>query len=298
MPIREPIVQNIVPKEVEKPIPVRVLGQTRTKSENTNQPVTNVVNPPAESGQAAESVRLSPQLTALARKEQAYRHREQALKAREKELELKLLDADKYSQLKDKLNSKDYSEAEALGLDYDAYVQYKLNQANGEDPNAQALKKLENEIEALKKAKEENAVEEYEETVAAYKSEIMKLVESDPAFSKIKKSGKQDAVLQLIIDSWEEDDLEMSVGQACKDVESYLGEEAKKWASLVDEPKVSGGAGPGPLPPPRLGSRTLTQQMQPAGVMPQAAKSLQHLSESERYAEARRRVLERRQQGR
>lgn len=294
MPTQQPIVNTMIPREVEKPIPTRTVT---TKAQNINQPGNSVVSPAAVSAAPAESVKLSPQLSALARKEQALRQERAAFLEEKKSLEARLAEAEKYSQLKSKLESKDFSQMEELGLTYEEFTKYLLDKQNGEDPNAQKFKTLEDELQAVKKAQEDKAAQEYEETVAEYQKEIAKLVESSSDFPATKKAKKEDAVLKLILDSWEEDGEELTVEQACKDVEEFLKQEAKNWASLIEEPKVSGAAGPGPLPPPRVGSRTLTQNMQPPSGQQVPAKSLQHLSESERYAEARRRVEARRQQG-
>lgn len=304
MPTHEALVNTMIPQTAEKPLPVRtVITRAPMRSQNINQPRTNVDPVAADSATTADSVRLSPQITALARKEQAFRQREQAFKEREKALEAKLAEADQYSQLKDKFKAKDFSEAEALGLTYDEFTQYKLNQTNGEDPNAQAIKALESKIEALSKGQEEKATQEYAETVAAYKKELTSMATSDPAFAKVKAftdvgaDGKEfsgvDIATQFIVDSWEQDSEEVTVEEALKLTNDLIREKAKKWASLLDEePKVSGAAGPGPLPPPKQGTRTLTQQMQPTGTERRQQKSLQHLSESERYVEARARALE------
>lgn len=293
MPTREAIVDSVLPKAVEKPIPTRTVT-TRLQRPNINQENIVKSSPAAEvPAKPEESVRLSPQLSALARKEQAFRQKELALSEREKAIEAKLAQADRYSQLEAKFKSKDFSQAEEMGLDYEGYTKWLLDKQAGEDPQSEKYKALEEKIQALEKSQEEKASAEYEETVAEYKREIDQLVETSPDFPKIKKAAKQDAVLQLILDSWEEDSLEMTVDQAAKDVEIYLGEEAKKWASLMEEPKPV--VEEQKLPSPKIGSRTLTQQMQPSGIEKVAQKSLQHLSESERYEEARRRVLARRQ---
>lgn len=290
MPVNTPIVDSLIPREVTKPIPTRTINSSTTRP-NINQAPNIKSSPAAESIVTEESVKLSPQLTALARKQQAHRQREQALDQREKDLEARLAEAEQYSQLKTKLSSKDFSSAEALGLTYQEYTEYLLNKQAGEDPEGQRFKALEDEIQALKKGNEEKANQEYEETVAEYKSEIAKLVAESPDFPKTKKAQKEDAVLQLILDSWEEDGLQLSVDEAARDVEAHLTEEAKKWASLMDEPVKEEVK----LPPPTMGSRTLTQQMAPAGIEKQPARSLHHLPDNERFAEARRRMLERRQ---
>lgn len=301
MPTIEPVSDSLIPKTAEKPIPVRTVS-TREVPRNVKQPSTPVDQKVADSTIPAESVKLSPQVTALARKEQAYRQREQALKQREADLEAKLADADKYSQLKAKLSTKDYSEAEALGLDYEGYVEYKINQTNGEDPTAEKFKSLEAEIQALKTRTEESATQEYEETVAEYRKELKSMADSNPEFSTVKRftetdqDGKEisgvDVALQLILDSWEEDQEEVTIDDALKLTKEFLVERAKRYAALVEEPKPEVEAQR--LPPPRQGSRTLTQQLQPSGIERKPERSYQQMSESERYAEARRRVLERR----
>lgn len=298
MPTIEAIVNTMLPNDVPKPIPVKVQVTrpgSRPKpqqSQNINQASTNVEARAADSAQTADSVKLSPQITALARKEQALRHRDEALKERERQLEARLAEADKYSQLKSKIAAKDYSEAEAAGLDYDGYTQYKLKRAEDQDPREDAVKTLSAQVEELKRGLEESAKQEYEETMAEYSREIARLIETRGTdFPRIKKAGRQDAVKQLIQDTWEEEDKYLSVEDAAKRVEKFLTEEAKKWASLndLDLPPAE------PQAQPERGSMTLSNQMLPSATSARPHKSLQHMSDAERYEEARKRVLARRQ---
>lgn len=295
MPTREQVTNVIVqPKEIA-PIPERIV-QTRAvpRTQIPHQAITTEAPPVAESTTPEESVKLSPQLSAIARKEQAFRQREATLKQREKDLEAKLAKADQFDQISTKFAAKDYSEAEKLGLNYQEFTKYELDKLGAEDPQAKALKKLEAEIQALKTTQEESISQGFEETVSEYKKEILKAVTDNPEFSSIKELKREDAVLQLILDSWEEDKEEVTVEQACKDIEEFLIEQGKRFSAL---PKLK----PAPveerkLPPPRPTVKTLTNQMQPQGNEARPTVSLQTLSESERYAEARRRALARRQQ--
>lgn len=292
MPTREPIVNTLIPQKVEQPIPTRTISTKPPKVQIKDQ--TTTIKEDTAASVSEESVKLSPELSALARKEQAFRQREQAMKDRELLFEEKLKKADQFDKLKDKLSSKDYSEAEALGLNYDEYVQYKVDKLNGEDPQASKIKELEDKITALQKGTEESAAQAYEDTVKEYKKEIGALIESNPDYPSIKHLKREDAVLQLILDSWEQDGEEVTIAQAAKDIENYLKEEAKKWEPLLKTPDE--GAEKKALPLPKTGLKTLTQQIT-AGSETRPLKSLQFLSESERYAEARRRVLERREKG-
>lgn len=301
MPTREAIANTIIPQKVEAPIPTR----TVTTRAVPKQPVAKIEDQPntvrsdaaAEPATTEESVKLSPQLSALARKEQAFRQREQALKDREKQVADDLELAKKYKELKEKLTAKDYSEAEALGLNYDEYAKYKVDKLNGEDPNQEAMKKLTEEIEALKKAREEDAERSFEDTIKEYKKEISSLTDSTPEFQSLK--GKyEEHILQNILDSWETDGVEVTIAQSAKDVLEHLKAEKAELDSLFKTPETApeAGADKKSLPPPKPGLKTLTQQIT-TGSEKRPLKSLQHLSESERYAEARRRVLERREKG-
>lgn len=297
MPTKEAIVDSVIPREVEKPIPVRTIStRTGPKINNSYQPNTDRSDQGADSPISAESVKLSPQLSALARKEQAYRQREQVLKQREKDLETKLADAEKYSQIKSKIGSKDYSAAEEeLGLNINSYTDYELNKLKDKNPQDEKLSALEAEVQALKKGKEEDAQKQYEDTVAEYKKDISTFIDSNPEFASLKKAGAEGHVLQHILDSWSEDGKELSIDEAAKDIKNFLKEEKKKFDSLFEEQSTEVVAENRSLPPPRVGSKTLTQQMTPGPSEKKPVKSLQFLSESERYAEARRRVLARKE---
>jgi hypothetical protein len=298
MPIKEAIANTVLPQDVPKPIPVRTIS-TRTirpQPQIGNQAGPNVDPSTAASVTTEESVRLSPQLSALARKEQAYRQRELALKQREKDLEAKLAKSDQFDSLSTKLGAKDYSEAEKLGLDYEGYTKYLLDKQAGEDPQTQKFKALEAEIQALKKSQEDKDSALYEDTVGEYKTEIASAVSSNPEFSSIKELKAEGHVLQLILDSFEEDKIEMSVEEACKEIENALIEQGKKFSSLPKLKTATSEEEARRLPPPKP-TRTLSNNMQPTATPAIAPrKSYQHMSESERYAEARRVVLARRQQ--
>lgn len=298
MPTFEAIAKTIIPQRPESTIPTITVSTRAPKPKITDQ--TNIVKSDGAAASAVieESVKLSPELSALARKEQAFRQREQALKDREKQVEADLEEAKKFKELKAKLSAKDYSEAEALGLNYEEYTKYKVDKLNGENPQEQAIKALEAKIEALEKGKEESAAQAYEDTVKEYKKEIGALVLATPEFSSLK--GKyEEHILQNILDSWEHDGDEVTIAQAAQETLAYLKKEKEELDLLFKTPAVAAeavGADTKTLPPPKAGLKTLTQQIT-TGSEKRPFKSLQHLSESERYAEARRRVLERREKG-
>lgn len=292
MPTQEAIVNTIIPREVEKPIPVRTVSTILRKANQDQANINRTDSTPAVSGIPEESLKLSGPAIALARKEQAHRQRELALKERERQVEARLADAEKFEKLRAKIGEKDFSEAEALGLNYEDYVEYKLKSTGEVDPRDQKFQEIQDEVKNLKKQQEESIQRQYEETVSEYRSEIKKLVAEKPEFSKIKKMNAEEHVLQLIIDTFEEDGTQLTVDKAAKDVEMFLTEEKKKWDALSDEGVEAEMQRP-TLPRP---TRTLTNEMTAGAQTARPQKSLQHMSDEERYAEARRRVLERRQQ--
>ena len=99
------------------------------------------------------------------------------------------------------------------------------------------------------------------------KKAVSELVEKSPDFVSIKELAMQDAVTQHIVDSWEKDGVELSVEDACKEVENELLEAAKKWTGLSklkpkEEPEAQAKR---PLPPLKQAVTTLTNSMQATG---------------------------------
>jgi hypothetical protein len=235
------------------------------------------------------AVALSPQLTALARKEQAFRREQQAFKEKEREFEARSTQFAKYAELDRKLAAKDYSALEELGVSYEDWTNYLINRGEGEKPELQAIQKLEQEVTNIKKSQEENVNKQYEATLGQYRQEIRALIEKDPAsFEAIKSKDAVEHVLTHIVDSFNEDDENLTVEQAAKEVEEALLEEALSWTKLkkiqekiapqVEEKRT--------LPPPRSGLTTLTQQIAPSGPPKTPSAQFQHLSPKERIAQA------------
>lgn len=233
-----------------------------------------------------EAVTLSPQLTALARREQKFRQQEQAFKAEKAEFAAKQTEVAGLADLKGKLANKDYSALEELGVTYEEFVQYKLNQGDSATPEAQAYKKLEDEINGIKSSQKQNEEKQYEATVSQYRNDIKALVAKDPQFESIKELGAEDHVLQHILDTFEQDGEVLSVDEAAKEVEEALMEEAMRMSNLT---KVKAKSAPAKaiLPPPQKASpslKTLTQQIAPQ--TPKTFGQFQHLSPKERLAQA------------
>lgn len=269
----------INPRRTPKPVVQTESGQPDKDVGGSEEP-----KPPVE------SVTLSPQMAALARKEQKTRQYEQKLKEREVALEKERLEIAEFKAMKEKLATKDYSAVENL-INYDEYTKYLIEKSGTTTPEQEALKKLQTEVEDVKKAHQEDVSKRFEAAVADRRNAVNTLVDANPEFASIKKLKMQEAVVQHILDTWEHDNAELSPEQAAKEVRDILKEKAAIWASVLDEAPKDPVDEKKQLPPLKPAIKTLTNQMT-TGEIKRPVKSFQHMSDAERWAEARRRAEE------
>lgn len=243
----------------------------------------------AEQTAGGASLPLSPQLAALARKEQKFRQEQAAFKAEQqaKQEELKL--AAEYKALKAKIEAGDYSDIDKM-VDYEKLVQHKI----GKDPKAEELEKVNARIQAMEEAQKKDIDQRYEQAVNQRRSAVKTLIAGEE-YPTIKGLKAEEAVVQHILDTWENDEVELSPEDAAKEVEEALLEKASKWAALV-KPKVTEQvAEKRELPPLKDGMKTLTNQMASTGEIKKPMKPLHMMTDDERYKEAYRRALEKQQ---
>lgn len=256
----------------------RVIPQSQP--ENLKQETINE-SPPEE------SVKLSSKISALARREQIVRQKELQLKRAQQENSGKLQDADKFAQIREKLKNKDYSAAEELGMTYDEYTQHLLNKQASEDPQEMRHRELQEKLERLEKAQEEQTVREYEANQKLWVADIARVVSESQDFPTIKELGAEEAVLKHINDSFNEDGVELTTEEACKEIEELLVQRVEKYSNLsVIKKKYEDSRS---LGPPKTGPKTITQQMTVTSQKP-VVKPFHLMSESEQLAEAIRRV--------
>lgn len=272
----------------------RAMSKVNPQTTETN---TSAISDSAgvESPTAGESRPLSPQLAALARKEQKFRDEQKKLKAAELALEVERKEIAELKALKAQLAAGDYSGAEKL-IDYEKFAQHKI----GKDSKSEELETIRSEIAALKADQKKDIDDRFESAVNQRRVAVKSLIASNDEFSTIKELKAEDAVVQHILDTWENDEIELSPEEAAKEVETALIERAKKWSSLsklktkeepqrVEDKKE--------LPPLKMGMKTLTNNMASTGEIKAPKKPLHLMSEQERYAEARRRYEEKIQNG-
>lgn len=239
-----------------------------------------------------ETVTLSREISAIARKEQAHRQREMKLKQRERELEARLADADKYRALRTKLDAKDYSAADELGMTYEEYTQYLLKKQEGVKPEEERYRKVESELQKLKGQHEEIIQKEYQANQKLWQAEIKGLVATGDDYSTIRELGAEHLVLQHVNDSFEEDGIELTAEQAAKEIEEGLLADAEKKSakySSLSKLKSRTEAPAKTLGAPKSAPKTITQSMTVTS-QKQPSKPFHLMSESEQLAEAMRRV--------
>ncbi len=236
----------------------------------------------------SKEVTLSPQLTALARKEQALRQKEQAFKAEKEAIEKERAEFSELRKLKERIAAKDYAALDEMGVDYNEYSQQLLNKLNGESPEAARIRDLEEKLGKFEESQKVATTKQYDATIAQYKKQIADTVAANPDFDTVKSLGAEGHVLQLILDTFNEDGEILTVEQAAKDIEDALLEEAERYAKL---PKLKAKLSPPVeeqkkiLPAPRSGLRTLTNSI--SQVTPSTPKNqFQHMSMRERIAAA------------
>lgn len=275
----------------------RTSGGGRNQIAATGQPniSSDKVSPEEPKDVPAETVTLSPQMAALARKEQKFRREQQELRTREAQLQAERKEIDELKALKAKLQNKDYSGIEDL-VKYEDYTNYLIEKESSLSPEQVELKRLQAKVDGVEKAQKDDVTKRFEAAVSERRKAVTSLVESNEEFSSIKELKMEEAVVQHILDTWENDNIDLSPEDAAREVEQELIERANKWTAL-SKLKAKSAAPEAEekkqLPPLKPGIKTLTNNMSATGEIKRPVKSFQHMNDQERYAEARRRAEER-----
>lgn len=181
---------------------------------------------------------LSPQFAALARKERMIREQTRQIQAEKQSMQTKLdeMKTQTESQWKQKLVQNPWDALIEAGLSPDQATQMILNQPKPEEVE---LQKMRREIEALRSSQDQSKDlmkqqqdEQYKQAKKQIGTEVKLLVDSDEAFETIKAMSAQDAVTELIEQTFLKDGHLMSVDAAAKEVEDYLIEQAFSLAKL------------------------------------------------------------------
>ena len=234
-------------------------GQTTTNGE-AEQPI--------DAGKSEDAIKLSPQMAALARKEQRFREQVAAHKQKELELENERKELAELKALKSKLAAKDFSDIEKH-VPYDAYTNYLLSKTEGQTAEQQAIKELQAKVSSVETKFAETVTKQFEAAVNERRRAVGALIEL-PEYAAIKKAGASEAVVQHMLDTWEHDNVDLTPEQAAKEVAAELIERAKKWQGLLEEKKQEtkvddSSQDTRELPPLNPAIKTLTNNMAATG---------------------------------
>lgn len=206
---------------------------------------------------------LSPKFAALARQQKAFLRQQQELKAKEEALKAKEKEYETNYIPRSKIKENPFSVlTEDLGISYDEIVKAAMSQ----DPQAQAIKMIDNKLKSVEQKLEESqkaAIDaqqkQYEQAVEKIRQDVIRLVSTDETYEAIKAEGAQEAVVTLIEDTFKENGTILSVEEASKQVEEYIIEKAMKLASLG---KVKNKMTP-PTPEPTVNAQAAPKQAAP-----------------------------------
>lgn len=225
--------------------------------------------------------RAQQQEKALAAKEAALTAREAAASAKDQEYRSGYLSRDQLKQ--DPLTAL----AEA-GVSYEELTQQILTQ-QPKDPRVEAtIGRLEAKIKALEEASEtsqktytQQQQQAYDSAVKQISLDAKRLISSDPAYETIKATGSVRDVVELITQTYEKDQVLLSVEEAAQQVEDYLVEEAMKITQIDKiQKRLSQNRAAGQSQ--KVQSPATQKQQQPMKTLTNATSSQRQLSAKER----------------
>lgn len=289
------IVQNanqVSPEEMTAVKPSSVPEQIQEVTEESRQSTISeesVQTSPTEVSPKKEESPLSRQFAQLAKQEKLLRakalQQDQAIKAKEAEIaarEAALAAKEQEYQTnyipKDRLKTNTLQALADAEISYDELTRQLMESATPMDPRvASTIAKLEAKIQSLETASEESQKsfkstqqQAYDAAVKQIKAEVSQLVQNDPNYETIKATGSSKDVVDLIVRTFNEDGVLLSVEEAANEVENYILEEAIKLSKLSKvAKKVQASASPKPqaIPPTQPtqsqtpGIKTLTNKV-------------------------------------
>jgi hypothetical protein len=276
-------------------------GQVSTlPSKTLDRPLPKGLTPVVEAPQEAAPVAVEAPVEAIdpakvfAQREVKYKQQITALEQQSKAATSEAQAIAELKSFKEKLAKKDYSELAQL-VNYEDYTNFLIEQAGAADPAKAELNALKAEVASLKDTQTSEIEKLFDRVVSERRAEVKQLVETNADFSSIKELKEEEAVVQHILDTYEEDGTELTVEQAAKEVEAELLEQARTWTSLskLAAKKVEDAAAPIAAPKVAPKVTTLTNSMQAAGEIKRIAKPLYEISNTaDRIREARLRAAE------
>jgi hypothetical protein len=217
---------------------------------------------------AQREASLRREMAAIKAEKDAWVQKEQAWKQKEEEYSQKYIP-------RDKLETDPLGMLSELGYDNERVAQMLLNP---QAPVPPYVEKLLKKIEALEQGQQQSKTEaekqqqaQYETAINQVRNDVMNLVKTNESFEGIRASGAEEAVVQLIVETYNTENRLMSVEDAAQAVEDYVLEEALKLANIG---KVKSKFAPPPVEVPEA-------QPQKQNIIPRQQSQLKTLTNSQ-----------------
>lgn len=216
------------------------------------------------------------------------KQREEALKAREAALQPQLQQQDLSNYIdKARIKQDALTVLEEAGVSWDELTNQAVNRQPTDPRVMSTISQLQAEIAQLKaeskttaKTMEEREAANYQAAVKQIRSDVNKLVYTDPEFETIKAMKAEKDVVELITKTYAERGEVLTAEEAAQEVEAYLIEEGMKITQLAKIKKRMAAANASQLKPDE---KTQTQkQPQPMKTLTNATASAQKTSVRER----------------
>lgn len=199
--------------------------------------------PVAEQAPAAEpsvnseqQVKADPQLEVWARKERQLRGRIKELEQRETALKAKETQYETGYVQKDRLVKDPFAVLNEAGLGYDKLTEMLLQSPNPNDPTYRAvmakIASMEEAQQRIMKQSEEAQTKQHEQALNQIRNEVKLMVASDESYETVKSLGLEEAVVELVQETFDKDGYLMDISEAASKVEEHLVEEAYKMSQL------------------------------------------------------------------
>lgn len=208
------------------------------------QPVPAPEVPAAEPAQTPEQTqKLSTKYLEQARLEKIRRKESEAFKAKEQEWQKKIQDYEQKLSSeyipKAQLEQDAFTTLKSLGWDDQRIMNSIMNQPSPEHQQIALLQAKIKELEEGQKKSltvlEEHQQKQRDQAVSAIRNKAKSIVDNNPEFELIQKTGSHEAVVQLIVDTWDNEGRAISEEEAAEEIENYLMEQM---APLIGAQKI------------------------------------------------------------
>ena len=207
--------------EVKAPVAPEAIEQTQEQTPAVEQQKAQAPDPSAE------------RFAQLARKEKALRAQARQLQEQQKAWQEQ--QSKTQNSWKDQIKNDPLSVLAEAGLTHDQIAEMLLNSR----PDDMELRRIKAELKAIKDSQQDQFTKIQEQQKAAYEQavkqvsrEVNQLVNSNEAFETIRATNSQEAVVELIKQTYDEDGVLLSAEEAAEMVEEYLTDEALTLAKL------------------------------------------------------------------